>query len=228
MRAWAAGSLWWLGQGEDISAAIPALSRHLDDPDPSTRRQVASALGDAAKYGAIEEAHGALVTLLQDESAEVRKVAYRALSMSAEYGGADLAGAMPTLFEILLTDPDRENRGEAAYVISRTSKQSDLSAYVHFLTTALEDEFQRVRFYCARTLHYAARGGTDIRPAIPALVRALEDEESVAAWAVEALLVYAANAERAGEVLKTVATLNSRGEKVDKVVRICQERLAGP
>jgi HEAT repeat protein len=224
VRAWAAESLWWIGQTEDISAAIPQLTRLLDDPDPSTRRGAAHALGDASRYGSVGLAHERLMQLTEDESAEVQKLAFRALWMSADSGG-DLAVVLPGLFETLRAGPDQENRGEAAVVISTASRGCDLGAFVPDLVAALEDDFQRVRFYIARALHYATEGGTDIRPAIPSLARALEDEQTVASWAAAALVLYAVDAARAAEVLEAVRTLDSRRRQVARVVRACKKQL---
>ena len=227
VRAWAAESLWWLGQSEDISAAIPPLTRLLYDPDLSARREAAQALGDAAKSGSIEAAHARLVDLTGDASAQVRELAFRALWMSADYGGGDLSAELPALFRILGADPDAENRGEAAVVISTASRGHDLGAFVPDLVAALEDGFQRVRFYVARALHYAAKAGADIQPAVPALVEALEDEETVASWAVEALLVYAGDAARAAEVLEAVRALDGSRPQVARVVGACEARIQG-
>jgi HEAT repeat protein len=227
VRAWAAESLWWIGQSEDISAAIPPLTRLLHDPDPSARREAAQALGDAAKSGSIQAAHARLVDLTGDASAQVRELAFRALWMSADYGGGDLSAELPALFRILGSDPDAENRGEAAVIISTASRGHDLGAFVPDLVAALEDDFQRVRFYVARALHYAAKGGADIQPAVPALVEALEDEETVASWAVEALLVYAGDAARAAEVLEAARALDGSRPPVVKVVRACEARIQG-
>jgi HEAT repeat protein len=224
VRAWAAESLWWIGQSEDISTAIPQLTRLLDDPDPSTRREAAQALGDAARYGSIAPAHTRLMQLTRDESAQVRELAFRALRMSADSGG-NLATVLPALCETLRTDPDQENRGETAVVISTASRNCDVGAFVPDLTAALEDGFQRVRFYVARALHYAAKGGTDIQPAIPTLARALEDEQTVASWAAAALDIYVADAGRAAEVLEAARALDSRRRQVARVVRACKKQL---
>jgi HEAT repeat protein len=226
VRAWSAESLWWIGQGEDISAAIPQLIQLLDDPDPSARCAAAQALGDAARYGSIGEAHQRLTELTGDASAEVRKVAFRALSMSADSGG-DLCAVLPSLCDTLRADPDPENRGEAAVVISTASRSCDLGAMVPDLIAALEDDFQRVRFYMARALHYTAKRGIDIQQAIPLLTRCLEDEQTVASWAVEALIVYATDATRAAKVLKAVRALGSQGGEAVRVIDACEVRLKG-
>jgi HEAT repeat protein len=227
VRAWAAESLWWIGQGEDISAATPQLTRLLDDADPSTRREAANALGDAARYGSIEQAHKRLMHLTADGSAEVRKAAFRALWMSADYAGGDLSAVLPALCKTLRTDPDPETRGEAAVVISTASRGNDLNAFVPDLVAALEDDFQRVRFYIARALHYAAKNGADIQPALPALAKALEDEQTVASWAAEALLLYASDPAGPAEVLQAAGALDRQHRQVARVVGACEKRLEG-
>ena len=226
VRAWAAESLWWIGQSADISAVIPQLVRLLDDPDPSTRCQVAQALGDAARYGSIGQAHAQLSQLIHDGSAEVRKMAFRALEMSAGAGRV-LDEVLPALFKTLRADPDEESRGEAAVVVSAASRSSDLGAFVPDLAAALGDDLQRVRFYTARALHYVAEGGASIQLAIPALAKAIEDERTVASWAAAALVLYAADAARAAEVLDATRTLDSRRRQVARVVRACEKRLKG-
>ena len=224
VRAWAAESLRGIGPSADISIAIPPLTRLLDDPDPATRREAANTLGDAARYGTIGEAHERLAQLAADESAEVRKMAFRALEMSAG-SGRDLGAVLPAVCEILRADPDRENRGEAAVIISTASRSCDLGAFVPDLAAALEDGFRRVRFYIARALHYAAEGGTDIRQALPALTRALEDERTVASWAAAALVLYAADADRAAELLEATRALDGHRRQVARVVKACEKQI---
>jgi hypothetical protein len=153
-------------------------------------------------------------------------MAFRALEMSAGSGG-DLNEVLPGLFEILRADPDEANRGEAAVVVSAASRSADLGAFVPDLAAALGDDLQRVRFYTARALHYVAEGGADIRPAVPALARTLEDERTVASWAAAALVLYATDVARATEVLDATRTLDDRRRQVARVVRACGKQLKG-
>lgn len=226
VRAWAAESIWWIAQSRDISAAISPLIQLLDDPDPATRSSAATALGDGTRYGSIELAHQALMQLTRDKAARVRKSAFRALWMSAEAGGV-LTPLIAALCEALRADPDQENRGEIAVVLGAAVRAGcDLGAFVPDLVAALADDFQRVRFYTARTLHYVAKGGVGIRPAVPALARALLDKDQpVADWAVAALQTYAANAPEAREVLEAVRALGSESKQVSRVIVACEKQL---
>jgi HEAT repeat protein len=226
VRAWAAESIWWIAQSRDTSAAIPPLTQLLDDPDAATRSSAATALGDAARYGSIELAHQALMQLTQDKAARVRKSAFRALWMSAEAGG-DLTPLIPALCETLRADPDQENRGEVGVVLGAAVRAGcDLGAFVPDLVAALADEYQRVRFYTARTLHYVAKGGVSIQGAVPALARTLLDKDQPAAdWAVVALQTYAAGIPQAREVLETVRALDGESKQASKVIKACEKRL---
>ncbi len=227
VRVWAAGSLRWIAQTQDISVAVPQLVQLLDDPDPITRYEAAQALGGATRHSSIEQAYEPLLRLTKDESARVRDIAFWVFERSADWGG-DISTVLVPLFEVLRTDPDEEVRGEVAAIVSTAAaKDCDLRAFMRDLVGALDDTFQRVRFYIARALHYVAEGGGNIQEAVPALVRALEDEQTVAAWASAALVVYATDATRSAALLETISALDSRRKQVGKVVRACKKQLEG-
>ncbi len=223
---WAAERLWWIAQTQDTSAAIPGLTRLLDDPDPVARCAGATALGDTARHGSIQEAHLSLAQLVQDHSSRVRALAFRALWMSAEQGG-DLTAVLPTLCDVLHTAPSPEDRSEAGHVLGQAAQAGcSLQPAVTALVSALSDDHERVRFYAARAFYYAAQGGAEIREAIPALARTLLDQHKPAAdWAVAALEYYAANALQARETLDALRSLDSDHKRVKKVLKACQNRL---
>jgi HEAT repeat protein len=66
--------------------AAAALRRLLDDPDPDLRKEAALALGVVDDASA--QTRGALRTLLQDESAEVRQAAREAMLGSPDHRGS--------------------------------------------------------------------------------------------------------------------------------------------
>ncbi len=105
------------------------------------------------------------VKALHHDDPEVRSQASHALGRM----GADAADAVPALAEVLLEDPSRGARIEAALALTKMAPAS--KAAVPALAQALEDPEPFVRMNAALAL---MKLRTEARPAIPALLEALK------------------------------------------------------
>jgi hypothetical protein len=103
---------------------------------------------------------------LDDSDPEARRQAVHALGAI----GADAERAVPQLAKMLVEDPDRELRIEAALALCKMDPAS--KAAVPQLVQALDDPEPLVRMNATQALF---RLKTDARPAIPALIRGLQD-----------------------------------------------------
>ncbi len=223
LRAWAAEALWEIALNAEISTAVPPLIQVLDDLDTATRAAAALALGDASRRSSIAMAYDALMRLTRDVSGRVRKNAFRALEMAAEAGG-EIGALVPALDKTLRAASHEESRSEAARLLASAAIQgSSLQAQVPNLAAALDDDYQNARFYAARALYYALKGGDDIQSAVIPLTKALLDPDSrVADWAAVVLKDYVTDQLRAREVLEAVQGLNGRCPQLGRVAKACE------
>jgi HEAT repeat protein len=183
---------------------IPALIRALEDEDPDMRVAAANALGEIGPE-AMEAVPALVWAALEDEDRDVRSVAVWAL------GGIEPEVAISVLSRVLEDgDPDqvrtsailglRQSKGEAVPALIRALEDKDpdmriaavevlgwigpeVAEAVPVLIRVLEDDADpRVRESAAYELGYM---GSE---AVPALTRALEDEDpGVRSAAAEAL-----------------------------------------
>ena len=103
VRSSAAKGLSGLAEDQDITAAMPSLTKALEDKDISVRRRSADALGAAAFYKQdITSALPALIKVLEDEDTMAMKNAARAFSDAAEKG-QNINPAIPALLKFTKT-----------------------------------------------------------------------------------------------------------------------------
>jgi HEAT repeat protein len=160
VRWHAAAALMQLRRGARETA--PALRRAMDDEEWPVRNAAGRALEDVVDRPDV----AMLAEALQDESAETRYHAARAL---ARVGPGSVA-AVPVLVAAL-RDPDWEVRMESAWALGAVGPGA--AAAEPALLTALRDTDPQVRASAAWAL--AGIGGTRAA-AVPALRQALEDE----------------------------------------------------
>lgn len=144
-------------------AAAPALRRAMDDEEWLVRNAAGRALEDVADKQSVPM----LAEALQDQSAETRYHAARALARV----GPGSAPAVPVLVAAL-RDPDWEVRMESAWALSAVGPGA--AAAEPALLTALRDPDPQVRASAAWAL--AGIGGSRAA-AVPALRRAKDDED---------------------------------------------------
>jgi HEAT repeat protein len=110
------------------------------------------------------------IQALKSHDAEDRQVAIHAIGVI----GAQAGGAVPELAVILLEDPDRGARIEAALALMKlaSSSREEMTEAVPALARALSEGEPVVRIDAAIAL-MRLRGAA--RPAIPALIKALRD-----------------------------------------------------
>jgi HEAT repeat protein len=107
--------------------------------------------------------------LAKSHNVEIRRLAIHALGA---IGGA-AEEAVPSLGDVLLQDPDRGARIEAALALIKMSPASRTA--LPALIQALEDHDPMIRMDAALAL---LRLGKEARPAIPNLIRALANERN--------------------------------------------------
>jgi HEAT repeat protein len=137
--------------------ALPILVETLEHPDPDVREWAASCLGELGPRAA--PAVDALVRCLSDR--ETREHAMAALGRI----GPGAAGAVEALEEVLLDAEDTD----AAWALSKMEGKG-----LPALLRAASHSSPTVR---AAALHTFGSMGRDARPALDALIRALEDRE---------------------------------------------------
>jgi HEAT repeat protein len=160
--------------------SVPALTKILKDEDVSVR--IASAWALIAVEGFLSDpVKDAMMVLLKHEDATTRRDAAAVLAES----GAEGKSALPLLQEMSKKDADAGVRSTAALAIARSTGAEANQRAVKVMLEALKEKDPRVRQDGARCL---GQVGSDAKSAIPALTRALEDEnEDVRKSAAEAL-----------------------------------------
>jgi len=196
--------------GKHARPAVTDLTAFLKDKDPSVRFSAATALWDIEKK---KEGLDELARLLADENPDLRRAAATTLSLL----GPEARDAVPTL-EKAVQDPNTVVRLEAAnalWLIARNQEAQQL------LVSLLQDGDSAVRSTAAVLLGLLS--GDDAAGAVPALIRALWDENSlVRSNAAEALGRIGPKAQKAIPAL--LAILDAEIEE-DPVVSATTEAL---
>ncbi len=157
--------------GSDVKAAIPALLEGLRSKEVNIRRNAAFALGEIGPEA--EPAINDLAkVLIKDPDREVRRNAAFALG---EIGFQ----STPVLVKAL-SDRDSRVRRNVAAALVRIGEPA-----VPFLTAILQDTSPLIRKNAAGIL---GRIGPKAKDAIPALERALDDEDKAFCWTVKQAL----------------------------------------
>jgi HEAT repeat protein len=162
-----------------VKEAVTALTKALGEEDVEVRLAAVQAL--LAIQGAeAKEPIAALRDLLSHKESSARRDAASALGDL----GVAAKGILPDLAH-LLKDPDGGVRSAAAYAVARIKSAEAVRASVEIMLPGLGDKEVRVRQEAARFL---GQLGPDAKAAIPALTKALRDEdEEVSKAAIEAL-----------------------------------------
>ncbi len=151
------------------SPAVPPLIRALQDEDGWVRREAAQALGEIKDARAVPP----LIRALQDEDEGVREAAAEALGKIGD------AQAVPTLIQAL-QDKNEEVRKAAAEALGKIGDAQAVPTLIR--TLKLKNKSWGVRKAAAEAL------GKIGAPAVPFLIRALQDEdEDVRRAAAQAL-----------------------------------------
>lgn len=158
-------------------AAVPALTKALEDEDKGVRLEVAQALGSIGTEA--KDAIPALIKAWGDEDQDLQKRVSEALQKI----GPAAKEAVPALTK-LLADEKNEVRKNA--IVTLANIHPEKKAAVPYLVEALRDEDKRVRSGSAEALELIGPAAKD---AVPALIKALGDEyEAVWEPAWQALL----------------------------------------
>jgi HEAT repeat protein len=147
------------------AAAVVLLLSALAVLTPGSPVYLPTFFSSAGQYGGHSTRHW--VNALRSPDAEARRQAAHALGAI----GAEAGETVPALSPLLVEDPDRTVRIEAALALSKMAPAS--RAAVPELGQALADEEPFVRMNAALAL---LRLRAEARPAVPALIRALNDD----------------------------------------------------
>jgi HEAT repeat protein len=158
-----------LGQvGARASSAVPALTKLLDDPDPSVRAQAVQALSRMGQPG-IKAALPDLIEALRGSNPSAR---FQAVAALRQVGGAEAAEAVTALIG-MLDDPDRNVRLQAIQLLGQMNTAS--REVIPALVNVLRDPDRNVHSQAARAL--AGLGSEGSRAAVPVLVEALKGND---------------------------------------------------
>jgi HEAT repeat protein len=166
-----ANLLYALGaMGPLAKGSIDDLAKYLNDPDEGVKKSAAAALEKVSR-----DSVPALLKLLDSKDASVRMAAVLAVAEA----GNQAKEALPILADLGIKDADAGVR-RSALVALRSVAGMELKEHAGKVGQALTDKDKDVRAQAALTL---AEIGAAAEPAIPGLIVALGDKETVVAQA---------------------------------------------
>jgi len=146
---------------------LPVLIRALNDTNEYVREDMAIAL---SKFGtAAESAVPALVKALDDGSARVRIMAAMALS---KIDGSQNAAIIPVFKDVIANGNARDRHWAAVYLHEIDPKNTDI---IPVFIGSLTNEETGIRISAAYSL---LQCGSDVKVAVPALQKALDDVDA--------------------------------------------------
>ncbi|MHC4179258.1 MAG: HEAT repeat domain-containing protein, partial [Planctomycetota bacterium] len=183
-------SVWWALRETGV-AAVPHLKKMMTDSDPRIRKTAMDLLHSLSTQAAVAfpgSLDRALIAALDDPDLEVRQqvpLVLGRISTASEL-------VLPTLLKTLKDGKERSVRSNTVIALGYIGRDlnegdADLKRIVDALSAATVDDSESlVRGYSAL---YLGQLGTKAEAAVPALIRATDDQtENVRNYALEALL----------------------------------------